>query len=343
MAGILAGLDVEVVAIAFLFAVLVGVLIVRPLLVALFAQAPFIGGWLSSNVDAGLAAFEASLVGPANAALGALSSTIDYLNSSWAQLVSTVTGLAQLSYTAAWRIVNLKIPAAQQAAGDFASSLFDQLRAVVAADVAAVESTAAAEVAAVEVKATALFGQAEALARSLAAAEAVALADSIAVAEQMATVQIQAERAFVVDEVLGVRAEIQSALSQALAVTAAAEAALQGDIGAVERELAGKIGADVDALLRQIAADKAALEAALAGGIAGVLVDIAAIRAMRCLKFCEPLADVGSFLNALDAGLLIGFVAYAKSHPGEAISFLKDEALPVMTGLAGDVEALIGG
>lgn len=343
MVGILAGLDVEVVAIAFLFAVLVGVLIVRPLLVALFAQAPFIGGWLSSNVDAGLAAFERSLVGPANAALGALSSTIDYLTSSWGQLVSTVSSLAQLTYTAAWRIVNLQLPALEERAGAFASALFAQLLAIVNADVAAARAEASAAVAVAEADAVALFQQAEALAHDLAAAEAVALADGLAVAEGLATAQVRAERAFVTDQLLGVRQEIADAFTQAQAALTAAEAVLEGDIGAVAGNLGDALQRDVDSLLAQIKADKDALAAALTGTAAGLAADIAAIRAMRCLQYCDPLADLGSFINNLDAGLLIAFVAYAKGHPGEATAFLKSEVLPAVKDYASGVEAMIGG
>ncbi len=343
MAGILAGLDVEVVAIAFLFALLVGVLIVRPLLVSVLAQAPLIGGWLAGNVDAGLAAFEQAIQPGAAAALGALSATIDWLASSWGSLVSLTAGLGELTYTALWRIVNLKLPELEGRAAAFASGLYDQLRALVQADVASLEVQLSADLAKAEAEAGALFSEAETLARDLDAAQRALLADSLAVAEQLATVQVEAERAFVVDQVLGVRAEIQSAFAQALAVSAAAEAALQGDIGAVERDLGGAIQADVNALLKQIAADKAALEAALAGGLAGVIADIAAIRALRCLQFCDQLADLGSLLNNLDAGLLIAFVAYAKTHPGEAGAFLRAEALPLIKDYASGVEALIGG
>lgn len=339
----LAGLDGEVAAIALLFALLVGVLILRPLLVALFSNAPLIGPWLASNVDSGLAAFERAMQAPARAALGSLSASIDWLTSQWTQLTATLSGFASLAATAVTKITTLAIPAAEERVIGYADAQLAAAASNLRADVMAAEKLAAAEVAAVQAQAVNLFHQAQADALAL-VAQSEALAQALAqVAEAQATAQIQGERAFVVDQLLGVQAEIEAAVTRVAAAAAAADAALQGDLGSIEAQLKGQIQTEVDSLLRLIEADKAALAAALTGSLAGVIADVAAIKALECLKYCSSLAQVGAFLEGLDAMLLVAFVAYARQHPSEAVGFMVREIRPLLVGAVADARALIGG
>jgi hypothetical protein len=342
MVALLGGIDGEVIAVAFLFAVLVGVLIIRPLLVSALGNAPFIGGWLSSNVDAALAGWERNMQAPAAAALGILSSTIDWLTYEWSQLLATLVGWAQVEASALTKISTVVIPAAEQAAVQYAQAATAAAEADLRSELAAVAATASAAVAGARAEELSLIAAAQAEARALSAADQALAQGLFAVAEQDAAALAQAERAFVVNDILGVQAQIQAAFMQATAVFENGEAALRGDLGTIEQQLAGTIQADVDSLLAQINADKAALTAAFTGSLAGVIADVAAIRALRCLKFCSELADVGSLLNGLDAALLIGFVAYAGQHPDEATGFLRDQVRPAVTGFASGVESLIG-
>lgn len=343
MAAILAGVDGEVIAVAFLFAVLVGVLIVRPLLVAALGNAPVIGGWLSSNVDSALAAWERGIQPLAAGALGALSSTIDWLAWAWGSLLSTITGLAQLAYAADWRIVNLALPALEQRAEAAASSALQAAEAGLRGAIAAEAGAAARATSALTVEVTGLFNAAEADIARLAVVAASDAAAALQAAEQTAAGLAQAERAFVVSQILGVEAEIQASFNRAVALSAAAEAALRGDLGQVSDELRAGIQSEVDSLLRQIEADKAALSAALSGSIAAVAVDIAAIRALRCIQNCSPLGDVGQFLNGLDAAALVAAVAAVRAHPAEGLAVMKQTIIPLAKQAAGGAEVLIGG
>ncbi len=343
MAGILAGLDVEVIAIAFLFAVLVGVMIVRPLLVSVLSQAPFIGGWLGSNVDAGLNAFEVAIQPAANSALGALSSTIDWLASSWAQITDTLAGFGELAQTAVYKITTLILPALEERVTAAWSAGVNGAEALAAQEVATAEAAASQLVAAARTEAANATAAALTEAQNLAAANTALAQGLFDLAEQAATAQVQGERDFVVGQVLGINDELDALRTQTAAALAQAEAALTADIGQLAGTLGGELERDVNDLLAQIKADKDVLTAALAGTAAGLAADIAAIKALECLKYCSPLADVGSFLNALDAGLLIAAVGYARSHPSEAVGFFTGQVLPFVKAGVGDVEALIGG
>jgi len=341
------GFSAEFVALIFAFLFLwlaISVLdAIRVPTVNLAGAVPLVGGALRSAAETAFAAARGWLYNYLSASLVAYATLLGWLQTLWAASGQLLLDWSSATVLAIFHLRTVVIPAyaaslttwaqGQIAAlhafalaqGVAASALAHSLFAVAEQDIAA--ATAAAEVGAL---------------RAQQAAEAAA-AGLFAVAEADAAALVQAERAFVVGEVLGVEAQIQAAFRQATAIAAGAEAALRGDLGAVQQELSGSIRSEVDALLKQIEADKAALSAALAGGLAAVIADVAAIRALRCIQRCAELGALGEVLNILDVSLLLALYVAARNNPRATADFLAGQVRPFMAELASEGRAVFGG
>ncbi len=268
MPGLLAGLDALVVALGLLGALLLLSVVVRPLLVAVLGQAPFVGGWLASNVDSGLASFQRTIQAPANAALPILTSALLWL---WAQgeaLLSGALALGNETAAALGRIVTLSIPAALalsearlggvvEDAKGWALAQLQALEVRLGADLRGVESAAA-------LKAQAVRGEALS---AVSAAEGVVLAEIRKLEGNVGQLFQQAEA--------DLASGVQSAEQIAVSLVAQARADLAGMVGAVEHDLRLLAAAERVALADSSAIlgdDLAAAEARAAAALAGLEV-----------------------------------------------------------------------
>jgi hypothetical protein len=156
VAGFVALLDAVVVSAVLLVALFAVTVVIRPLLVAVLSRAPLIGGWLASNVDAGLNSFVAVISAPLNASLPVV-----------VGLVEAVWGAGY--WFAQWLIVGFEaIPAA--VAGFITVSFpyaLNQIQQFLEGLINAARTYALGLVQSAEALAQALFSQAEALAQAL--------------------------------------------------------------------------------------------------------------------------------------------------------------------------------
>jgi hypothetical protein len=151
----------------------------------------------------------------------------------------------------------------------------------------------------------------------------------------------------------------QADQAQALQLHQAALAFTEQAVQAAEG-YAAKIGADAqaytDATARTLegyiesvganaAADTRAVTGAAVTPLAGALaVTEEAVNALRnsdCMKFCNPLGNLGAAMTAIDLGLLLGVVAEAARDPDQVRSELAAGASAV-EGLVGDLVGLLG-
>lgn len=329
-----AALDVEVVAIALLFALLAGLLIIRPLLVNLANQLPVVGPALASRVDSILNAWLTALTGPAQAGLGAFTSLLAWLDTQWRQLAATTVGFAQLTTRGLWVIQNLTIPRVAAAtlaqasilvreAAVYAEELRQQtqtlFRGLLGAQAAATAEAIAAERAFVlQVAAT---GAAEtALLVGGATAQAAAL---VAEAENLTRAGLLAEHDYA-----------GALYEKALAALVAASAALGAQLGGMTLQQDENLTRGISELERKIAEASKLLTEAAAVSIAVVAADVAAIRALRCIKACNVLGAMGEGLQLLDLAAIFGLVIAARTDPKAVQQFFVDEVAPAVRAIS---------
>jgi hypothetical protein len=281
---------------------------IRPALVGLAGAVPLVGGALRSAVESGIGALRGYLYGYLSQSLIAYGTLLHWLDTLWTATANMALDWVALDVAAIFRLRTVVIPAYAASVTTWAQAQFAAANAFAQASAVAAENLARSLVAAEHAAAVALFEEARVEAARLVAAEHAAAQGLFAVAEQDAARLAEAERAYVVGQVLGVEAEIKAAFRQATAISAAAEATLRGDIGAVQQELSGSIRQEVDGLLKQIEADKEALSAALAGGLAAVVADVAAIRALRCIQRCAELGALGEALQIINLAAILALV-----------------------------------
>jgi hypothetical protein len=315
---------------------------IRPPLLGIFGAVPLVGGALRAAIDGALGAVRGWLVNYLSQALVAYATLLDWLDTLWVAISGIVTEWATLSVYATFRITSVIIPAEVTLVREYAAGLAAAATARAESLFVSAETLARGLFAVAEQDTAAAVAAVEAEAVRLAAAERAAAQGLFAVAETDIARAVAVERSFTVNEILGVQAEIEAAIAKAQAISAAAEAALRGDLGTVEGKLAGEIRDQASSLLRQIEADKAALAAALAGGIAGVVADIAAIRALRCIQQCETLGAWGELLGALNVGAIVALYELAVHDPGAAAGFLSGTLTPALEGFEGQAKSILG-
>jgi len=337
-----AALPDVVVSIAFLFVVLFAAMALRPLLVALANQLPLIGGALSSGIDNVINGFLGVMTPLAAPALGVFTNILTWVQSTWSALASTTVGFGQLAYAAVWRISFLTIPNAIStamsqvgqsiAAGEaYALSLVQADAAAAGQALAGAEAASTAAVAAARGEALSLFQQSESYAGAL-----------IGSAEGQAAALFQQAEAAAIGEVGVVTAYVDTRFSQSIAISAAAEAALQGNLNGVASLLGAQLAGGVSALEQEIAAARAALSGQTITAVAAVAADVAAIRAMRCMQVCDPLGAIGEGFQLLDLAIILSLIAGAASDPQGTEQFLSGSLGPVLNGMVADGRSLIG-
>lgn len=186
MPGLLAGLDALVVAVGLLVALLVVSAVLRPLLINVLGQAPFIGGWLASNVDSGLASFQNAIRAPADASLGLLTSLLVWADTHLRGFVQGLLDLGNGILWTTWTLATVSIPHAVGQGLQQAEALIGEARAYALGLVQAAEQRAGALFTLAEQDAAALVTAARQEAQQeVGAAERVVL-DEIRKAEQAA-------------------------------------------------------------------------------------------------------------------------------------------------------------
>ena len=333
----LAAVDVTVVAIALLFALLVGVMIIRPLLVGLANQLPVVGPALAQRVDSVINSWLTALQPAAQGALGALSSLIAWVDSQARQLSATTVGLASLAWVAVDRISTVIIPQAVDAGLARAEVLVADATADAIARIAVEDAAVRGAITATATTAGAMFAASEASATQVGARAEADAAALVQVAERDAAALAAQERAFAVGVEKVATGYADALFAKALQISAAAEAALTRDLGAVAGTAARELETGVSALERQIADAKAVLAAASTAGIAAVAVEIAQIKAMRCLQACDVLGAAGEGLQLLDLAAILALAEAAQTDPAATRRFLTDNVAPVIQGLASRV------
>ena len=139
MFGLVAGLDAIIVAVALLVALLAVSAVIRPLLVNVLSQAPFIGGWLSSNVDSGLGAFQSAITAPANASMGIISSALDWIANNGRAVLSAVLGWAGAAQAALTWLGTVALPQAISTSEGLVATWVDAAKAWTLEQVQALE------------------------------------------------------------------------------------------------------------------------------------------------------------------------------------------------------------
>lgn len=301
MFGLLAGLDALVVGVVLLAVMLAVGVVLRPLLVNVLGQAPFIGGWLASNVDRGLADFQRSITTTTNNSLPLVASALQWLADQGRALTSGLTDLLNAVYWTTWTLATVTIPDAaaktlqqaeqlaqdargfsvglfQQAQADINTS-FGQAEAVAGAAVSAVRSDLEAEISAAEAvvlreirkaeQATGdLFQQAEYDAGQLVAASEIKLTDLVSRAREDLGAAVGAVEHDLQLLAAAERVALEDSVSILGGDIQAAEARANAAIAKVE----ANIGSTVDEIIKS--GPWAALIAAYTGGEAALKADV---------------------------------------------------------------------
>lgn len=278
MAGLLAGLDALVVGSLALVLILAGTLFLRPLLVGVLSNAPFIGGWLASNVDSGLAGYQRWLQSTAGPWVRPVADALHWLAWVAQSLPASLLGVAEAAVAAIWNLRHLDLPALEARAASFVSASVAELHRLLLGAIAAAESAALAAVDGARSLAAGLFATAEADALTLAQAERVAATDLVEVARtEAASLFQQAEAAAV--------AGVQEAENLAQELVREERAAMLAAVGIVEHDLQAlaaaervvladsiaAVGGDVTAAAAQAKQDLTVAEAQLQHSIDGIL------------------------------------------------------------------------
>ncbi len=321
MAGLLAGLDALLIALGFAVVLLVLTSIIRPLLVSVLGSAPFIGGWLASNVGGALGRFSNSLQGPANAALGVLSGSLGWLEWAGRSLVTAEVALHTAALSAISDLRRLDIPAALASAVAHAEGLASDLRAWTLLGIQdatnglrglidAAASNAAGWVLAARLEAQGLFsvaesdavaleGKAEGLALDLvngARAEAVILAGRAeAVAQSLNTI----EHEFATSALLVLTTDVQRVEAAAHVALSDTAAILGADITEAEKragDVAAQLAAPIEASLQGILASTpwGALAAAVGVGEEMLKADVETLVRAGAAEIRRSLGDAES-------------------------------------------------
>ena len=333
MVAALGALDVEVVAIALLFALLAGALIVRPLLVGLAGQLPVVGPQLATRVGSVINAWLTAMTPAAQGALGAFSALVAWVDSEGRQLGDTVAGFAQLTYSAIYTIDLVRIPHAVDAALARAEAIIQDTTAYVVHLLAVEDVKVRGLITADATTSRELFAASEAYATQVGAqveADARALTR---VAEQDAAALVAEERAFAVHVEQVATGYADALFAKTLQVTAAAEAALNREIGSTAAAAARDLTTGVSALERQIADAKAAMAAVSAAGIAAVAADVAAVKDSPCMRACDVLGAAGAGLQLLDLAAILALAEAARTNPRATQQFLQSSVAPMIQGL----------
>jgi hypothetical protein len=302
---------------------------------------PLVGSALRRTVENAFTSAHNALHAALSAELVAFSRVLGVLQSLWVQFASTVVGFAQLSATATTRIVTFIIPRAVDLG-------LAQAEVLIADEATHAEQLAAA----VSVEAQGLFAAAEA--RAAALVNAIQTADlqlirdveaqvvlsearAVAVAESLAGL----EHAFAVAGIKSAEGYADHLFAQAAAISAAAEASLRGDLGAVAELERRALASGVSALEKQIAEAQRILSTAALPAIAAIAVDVAAIKALECIKQCAPLGAVGQGLALLDLAAILALVEAAQADPQGTQRFLQATIVPVVEGLSSSVKGIV--
>lgn len=334
MAGALAGLDVEVVAIALLFALLAGVLIVRPLLVGLAGQLPVVGPQLAQRVDSVINAWLRAMTPTAQSALGAFSSLVAWIDSEGRQLSDTLAGFGQLTWEAVDRIDTVLIPAAVDAALVKVEGMILDTTAYVKQLLAVEAAQLRAAITAEATDARELFATSEAYATQVGLRADADARQLVSVAERDAAALVSQEHAYATHVEQVATAYAEALFAKSLQVSAAAEAALGHELTSTAAAAAEQLQTGVSSLERQIDATKAALAAASAAGIAAVAADIAAVKDSPCMRACDVLGAAGAGLQLLDLATILALAEAAQTNPRATQQFLAGSVAPVIQGLA---------
>lgn len=339
------GFSASEVGLLFLFLFLLAAIYVldttRAPIVGIAGAVPLVGSGLGRAVDSAFGSVRGWLYANLSQSLRAYATLLSWLQTLWASLWSTAEGLATLTVVAVLRIKDVIIPAEIAAAESWAGQQVGAARAYAASLEVQAINHADALVAAEASHAAALVGQAEAQALNLfqtAEADAAAL---VAHASGVAAALIAQERAFTLQTALGLEAEIQAAFVKAEAISAAAEAALRGDLGTVEQQLLGQLRSGVSSLEQEIAKAQAAIGTG-ALGLAAVAADVAALKALECLKYCSTLAGLGQALQGLDVALIFGLYAAYEKDPAGTDRFLQSTVAPGLSGLVAQARSILG-
>jgi len=254
--GLLAGLDAFLVALTLLVAMLVTAQVLRPLLVSVLSQAPFIGGWLASNVDAGLARFQSSITGPANASMGIIVSSLLWLVGMGRGLLQVLQDLPNAIWGSINTLATVTLPHAVGLATSHLEGLVTDARNAAAAGLAGLAASVGADLAAARAEAVTLTtaARADALAASgavqatvegeLAQAEKTAgslftqaeadAGAALGLAEQTLTGMITQARADALAAAGAVESDVQRLAAAAHVLVADSASVLGGDIAAAE-------------------------------------------------------------------------------------------------------------
>lgn len=270
MGGWLAGLDALVVGLAYLFALLTTRFVVRPLLVSVLGQAPVIGGWLTSGIDARIADFERAITPAANASMGTLISALDWLTLQGRGLLGAVTALSDAVYAGLYHLgaetlghaVGLglqQVEALVAAARGYALGLFQRAEADTVYWIRAVESEA--EGLAAEARKDALG--------EVSAAERVVL-DEIRKAEGV-TGQLFQRAEYDAHQLIDAsEVRLAELVSRAREELAAADAAVEHDLQQLGKAVGVAVADTAATLGGDITAAEARFQAALAGVESGL-------------------------------------------------------------------------
>jgi hypothetical protein len=301
----------------------------RPPAVSLAGAVPLVGGPLASAVDNGFTAVRNLLQVWLSTQLQAFSTLLSWLQTLWSQLSATVAGFAELTYAAAHKITYLTLPAAVSSVLGVVGSTASSLLADILSAMAVLRAETRAAVSGATAAASALYSQASAYSLGLFNLAEADAAAGVALAETNAGALFAQAEAVALAEVQTVTAYVDTKFSQSIAIGAAAEAALGGQLNGVAAQLGADLNAGVSALEQQIAAARAALTGSQTIAIAAVATDIAAIRAMRCMQVCDPLGAVGEGLNLLDLALIFALVEQSPGAMQAIGTFLSNDVAPV--------------
>lgn len=309
MGALLGGLDALLAASGLVLAVLVGSLILRPLLVAVLAQAPFIGGWLASNVDSGLARFQAAISPLAQSSAGLLADMFYWLADAGGSLLAALASLPAETAAALGRLKSLDLPALEARVDGFAAGAAAEVHRLLSGALGAAVAGLEAAVAAARAAAAGLFQAAQAEALSLEAK-----------AEAEAEALVAAARAEAVELVEQARAEAAAGLGEAEALArdlaAAEREAMLAAVGLAERDLQALARAEgvalrdsVSLLGGDLAAAEARAEAALAGLDASLQRSIEGILASLPWQSLAATAGAGEAVLQADVKTLVALGA----------------------------------
>lgn len=127
------------------------------------------------------------------------------------------------------------------------------------------------------------------------------------------------------------------------------ENAIAGDFktlsDAVQSELQGieqLLGTSMQQLQGVIGQDVGAAVAPLSLALSQVISDVTAIEQSECMKFCNPLGNLGAGLQLLDIAAIIAFLAEVAANPDGAAKLIEGGFETITTDAVSVVNALLG-